>query len=43
MNLPPPATKFEKYNEVFGSAVTNVWFSSMDNAIEEAVSTNDGS
>ena len=30
INLPPPQTKFERYNEVLGSAVEDVCFSSMD-------------
>lgn len=43
MNLPPPPTKFERYNEVLGSVVEDICCSSMDNATEDAVSTNDGS
>lgn len=41
MNLPPPPTKFERYNEVLDSVVEDVCFKSTDNAIKEAVSCND--
>lgn len=41
MNLPPPPTKSERYNEVLGSVVEDVCFKSTDNAVKEAVSCND--
>lgn len=41
MNLPPPPTKFERYNEVLGSVVEDVCFKSSDNAVKEAESCND--
>lgn len=42
MNLPPPPSKFEKYNYNFGSCVEDVAMESMNEAIEEAVEENIG-
>lgn len=41
MNLAPPPSKFDRYVAVLGSAVEDVCFSSMDSAIEEAISINE--
>lgn len=42
MNLPPPPSKFDRYSELLGTVVEDVCFASMDSAIEEAITANDG-
>lgn len=42
MNLPPPPTHFESYIDVLGTVAEDVCFQSMKNAVDEAVTGNDG-
>lgn len=42
MNLPPPPTKFARHTDLLGSVIEDVCFASMDNAIDEAATANDG-
>lgn len=41
MNLPPPPARFMPYVDILGSAVEDICFGTMKDAVEEAVSLND--